>query len=52
MRSLRETHLKIYLLPSSFPPILRNLGATILKYVQKTTCTELKNNFVIDFVLL
>ena len=25
------------------PQFLRNLGATILKYVQKTTCTKLKN---------
>ena len=43
MRSFRETHLKIYPLPSSYPQFLRNLGAIILKYIQKTTCTKLKD---------
>ena len=35
MRSFRETHLKIYLLPSSYPPIFKKSRAIILKYVQK-----------------
>ena len=35
MRSFRETHLKIYLLPSSYPPIFKKFGDIKLKYVQK-----------------
>ena len=45
MRSFRETHLKIYLLPSSYPPIFkksRSHHTKKLRTFKKTTCTKLK----------
>ena len=45
MRSFRETHLKIYLLPSSYPPIFkksRGHHTKKLRTFKKTTCTKLK----------
>ena len=44
MRSFRETHLKIYLLPSSYPPIFKKSRGHHTKVrSKKTTCTKLKN---------
>ena len=39
MRSFRETHLKIYLLPSSYPPILKKSRGHHTKVRSKTLCT-------------
>ena len=44
MRSLRETHLKIHLLLSPFPPIFKKSGGHHTKVrLKKTACTKLKN---------
>ena len=43
MRSFRETHLKIYLLPSSYPPIFKKSRGHHTKVRSNTKCTKLKN---------
>ena len=44
MRSFRETYLKIYLLPSSYPPIFKKSRGPSYQstFKKKTACTKIK----------